>query len=225
MAFVVMLLVVLGNWGTTLRVSYAQTSASESKKKTPRILLMTPDVKYYLLTAGGVSEPQAEWTEASRKNIVSAIWGYKARAIQLVILDESSEFDDLQTSYEKLHFAVGRAILTHHYGQFKLPSKGGKLDWSLGPGISAVGENYGADYALFTYYRDYTSSGGRVAFAILAAVAGVGVAGGGGVGFASLVDLKSGDVLSFKKLPETNFLSGEGAANAINKLLNDMLPK
>ena len=99
--------------------------------------------------------------------------------------------------YEALHASVGSALIDHHFGMFKLPAKEGAFDWSLGPGVATIGEDYDADYALFVFYRDYQASGGRVAFSILAAVAGIGIPMGAERGFASLVDLKSGDVVWF----------------------------
>lgn len=38
----------------------SQISQLESIREDPRILLMPPDIKYYLLTVGGVSEPHRE---------------------------------------------------------------------------------------------------------------------------------------------------------------------
>ena len=114
----------------------------------------------------------------------------------------------------------------------KLPSKGENFDWSLGPGVASIGQQHDADYALFVHYRDYQASGGRVAFAILAAAAGVGVPMGGEMGFASLVDLKTGDIVWF---PVTQAfytgLLGWGlaiaiyfaAAYAINQMLSGQL--
>ena len=49
-----------------------QIDRLETQNENPRILLMQPDVKYYLNTAGGVLEPQAEWTEAARANFRDA---------------------------------------------------------------------------------------------------------------------------------------------------------
>ena len=81
-----------------------------------------------------------------------------------------------------------------------MPAKGDTFDWSLGPGVEALAERYQADYALFSFYRDYQASGGRVAFAILAAAAGVAVPTTAEFGFASLVDLHSGDIVWFNKV-------------------------
>lgn len=43
-----------------------QVDTLESDLEHPRILLMPPDIRYYLVTAGGVREPHAAWTEAAR---------------------------------------------------------------------------------------------------------------------------------------------------------------
>ena len=112
----------------------------------------------------------------------------------------------------------------HHYGPLKLPSKNGRFDWSLGPGVASLRQQYDADYALFVHYRDYQASGGRVAFAILAAAAGVGVGMGSESGFASLVDLNTGDIVWFNMVVAG---SGElrdvdGARKTVAKLLDTM---
>ena len=112
-------------------------------------------------------------------------------------------------------------MLTHYFGGMKLPSKGENFDWSLGPGVASIGQQHDADYALFVHYRDYQASGGRVAFAVLAAAAGVGVPMGGEMGFASLVDLKSGDIVWFNRViaGSGELRKPDGAAATVNGLL------
>ena len=128
--------------------------------------------------------------------------------------------------YERLHSAVGYTILNNHFGMMKLPSKanGEIFDWSLGPGISAIAEQYNADYALFVYYRDYQASGGRIAFAIIAAAAGAGVSTGSEHGFASLVDLRTGDIVWFNVVGAGSgeLRERDGAAAAVNTLFRDI---
>ena len=46
-----------------------------------------------------------------------------------------------------------------------------RMDWSLGPGVAALREATGADYALFTYVRDSYASGGRTALRIFGMLA------------------------------------------------------
>jgi len=201
-----------------------QIDRLESVGENPTILLMPPDIRYYLITAGGISEPHAEWTEAARKNFSSAVQDFaKDIGTNLVVMDDS-DMTPLEVKYAKLHRAVGFTVLTNHFGMLKLPTKAGRFDWSLGPGISEVAEDYDADYGLFTYYRDEQASGGRVALAVLAAVAGGSVSTGSEYGFASLVDLKTGDVVWFNVV---NAGSGElrnpeGAVTAVSTLFKDI---
>ena len=93
-----------------------------------------------------------------------------------------------------------------------------------GPGVAEIGKKYGADYALFSYYRDYQASGGRIAFAVLAAVAGVGMSTGAEQGFASLVDLKTGDIVWFKIVNAGvgELRDEQGAGAVVTNLFEDM---
>jgi hypothetical protein len=192
----------------------------------PRLLVMTPDIKYYLLTAGGVPQPHGEWTEAARRNFQEALVQFAdSRGTDLVEIPETTELDEVEISYQKLYSAVGMTILQNHFSPMKLPTKQGSFDWSLGPGVKELGERYGADYALFSFYRDYQASGGRVAFAILAAAAGVGVNTGSEQGYAALVDLDTGDIVWFNMvLAGQGELREQGGAQATVKQLFADLP-
>lgn len=205
--------------------SVQQIDRLESAKENPRILLMPPDIRYYLITAGGMPEPQAEWTLAARRNFRSAAEGFaESRGTELVILDDT-DLTPAEIRYNKLHGAVGMTVLSNYFGTLKLPAKDGEFDWSLGPGVAEIAEDYDADYGLFVFYRDEQASGGRVALAVLAAAAaGAYVNTGGEYGFASLVDLKSGDLVWFNVVSAG---SGElrdpaGAALAVETLFKDI---
>lgn len=117
------------------------------------------------------------------------------------ILD-SQEIGQVELEFEKLHGVVGLSIATHQLGPNTLPTKGkGKIfDWTLGPEIGELAEKHEADYALFIYYRDIQASDGRIALAFLAAAAGVYMQSGSEYGFASLVDLRTGDVVWFNRV-------------------------
>jgi hypothetical protein len=113
--------------------------------------------------------------------------------------------------------------MVHHFGTTRLPSKEKTFDWSLGPGVLELAEEHDADYALFVFYRDEQASGGRVAMAVLAAAVGGYVTTGGEYGFASLVDLRSGDIVWFNIVGAG---SGElrdaaGAQAAVNTLFKN----
>jgi hypothetical protein len=217
-----LMLVFLAGCETTANVK--QIDRLDAVEENPKILIMSPDVKYYLLTAGGVAQPHAEWTNAARTNFSSSLQAYTdERNIKTVMLEED-QLTDTEIAYQKLYSAVGTSILIHHFGVMKLPTKQGSFDWSLGPGIEEIARTHSADYVLFSYYRDYQASGGRVAFAVLAAVAGVGVSAGQEFGFASLVDLKTGSIVWFNQVTAGvgELRDKDGATEAIDNLFKDL---
>ena len=203
-----------------------QIEILETVAENPRVILMPPDIKYYLVTSGGIPEPHVEWTEAAEANFSSAIQDFATSiGTDLTIIDRNN-IGATHIEYEKLHSAVGMTILDHQFGMFKLPSKGNGevFDWSLGPDISALADEHDADYALFVYYRDQQASGGRVAFAILAAAAGSYMSTGAEYGFASLVDLRTGDIVWFNVVNAGSgeLRDAEGAALAVNQLFSNI---
>lgn len=204
--------------------SVQQIDRLSTVRENAKIVLMPPDIRYYLLTTGGVPEPNAEWTKAAQENFATAVHDYAStRGTEIKILEDSN-LSPLEIQYEQLHSAVGLTILSSHFGPHRLPSKSGGFDWTLGPGVQEIAEQHDADYALFVFYRDYQASGGRVAFAILAAAAGAYANAGSEGGFASLVDLKTGDIVWFNVVGAgTGELRDEsGAAAAVNTLFKDI---
>jgi len=183
---------------TNSRASFQWSSPNK------RILLVEPDVQLGELTAGGVTEPRADWTQTAQGFIAKDIAAHFAgTGAEVIHADNLQNPHDVQLA--KLHGVVGQSILLHLYTPaLKLPNKGDALDWTLGPGAMDMRERYGADYALFIYVRDSYASAGRVAFIIGAAILGVGVQGGQQIGFASLVDLRTGDIVWFNRLFSTS---------------------
>ena len=169
--------------------------------KGAKVVLMPADVELFSISAGGVVEPRADWTEIAERNFKSAI-AAKERAMGLATLELSSADADELSEVNYLHAAVARAIALHHFGpsNLQLPTKNGKLDWSMGDSVDSIRQKTGADYALFTWFRDSYASSERVAAMVLLAVVGVGLQGGSQTGYASLVDLRTGKVVWFNRL-------------------------
>lgn len=215
-------MLLLSGCATTTNVQ--QIDRLESVGEDPSIVLMPPDIRYYLLTASGLPEPNAEWTEAARANFQAALLDYAETIGANITTVNADNVGPNEIKYDTLHSAVGLTLLQHHFGYSPLPSKAGRFDWSLGPGIQPIGQRYDADYALFVYYRDYQASGGRVAFAILAAAAGVGVVTGSEHGFASLVDLKTGDIVWFNTVyaGQGELRDADSAAKTVAGLFKDI---
>ncbi len=211
--------------GCAVTSTVKQINRLDAVEGDPVILVMTPDIKYYLLTTGGITQPHAEWTESARHHFKISLRDHaNEHGVKIRLIDDSSSLEDHEISYQKLYSAVGATIMFHQFGASPLPSKNGGFDWTLGPGTREIAEKYGAEYGLFSYYRDYQASDGRMAVAILAAIAGVGVSTGSQAGFASLVDLRSGDIVWFNRLSAGlgELMDQDGARLVVKDLLKDL---
>ncbi len=171
------------------------------------IVLMRPDMQVGELQAGGMIEPNADWTTAARAHLAKALEAsQKSRGIELKAIDEGqTDAAQLVSDYESLHRAVADAIVTYKYYGAKLPTKKDKFDWTLGPGAQKLGETSGANYALFFYGRDNFASASRKAVQVagmLGCLIGVCIITSGGqhVYYASLVELSTGNVVWFNVL-------------------------
>jgi hypothetical protein len=166
------------------------------------IALMPADIELYSISAGGVPEPKADWTEAAEKNFKQALMKKKGR-LGVALIDVPEAALDELAELNAVHTAVARAIVLHHLGPAHLPTKAGKMDWSLGEAAGAARKATGADYALYTWIRDGYASAERVAAMAAVAVLTLGRAvpgGGQQTAYASLVDLRTGQVVWFNRI-------------------------
>lgn len=191
--------------------------------KSTRIVVMPTDIELFSISGGGVLEPRADWTEAASRHFRAALHKKNASlGIQTIELSDKDgdEFADINT----LHGAVARAIGMHHFGlgSFNLPTKAGNLDWSLGPAVQDIRKKTGADYALFSWVRDSYTSSERAATMVVMALFGIGLTGGMQTGYASLVDLNTGQVLWFNRLLRASgdLREADKAAETLDTLLN-----
>ncbi|MES2976085.1 MAG: hypothetical protein V4757_20875 [Pseudomonadota bacterium] len=165
-----------------------------------RLIIVPADIELFSISAGGVPEPKADWTETAGNNFKAALAASKAQLGANVQQLELADLDELH-EISALHGAVAQAIVLHHIpGFIKLPTKNGNLDWSMGDAVKPIKARTGADYVLFTWIRDSYASPERKAAMVAMAILGVGLAGGQQVGYASLVDLNDGRVVWFNDL-------------------------
>jgi hypothetical protein len=170
-----------------------------SLPKGTQLLVAPLDVELFSISGGGVWEPKADWTDVAQRHLKAALDG-RARALGLSTVDmDPAKADDL-AELLSLHGAMAGAIATHHNGALKLPTKEGKLDWSFGDALRPLQQATGQRYALFTWVRDSYASAERKAVMVGMALLGVGLVGGIQIGYASLVDLETGQVLWFNQL-------------------------
>jgi hypothetical protein len=212
------------------------TSPSPLEATGTKILLMPLDVELLELSAGGVMSPRADWTQSARahlqKSIVARI--ERARAIHVVAEPSLLAENSPHLQLFKLHETIGAAIYEYQAGGPNgqlpvLPTLKTGFDWTLGESVRPLGEETGATHALFVFVRDSYATAGRKAAAVgavlIGALTGMYMPVGTGVriAFASLVDLRSGDVVWFNRLySETGDLrEAEPAAKATEGLLKD----
>jgi len=210
-----------------------------------KLLVLRPDVTVGSLTTGGMTEPRADWTDEARTNIIAALKAQQAaRGGKLTIIEHRNELPGVSTQeladVERLNFVVDESIVQHKYLGDYLPTKYKKgLDWTLGADAVKLGQKTGYDYALFLHAEDQVASTGRIALGVLG-LAGcfVGfcapnVGGAEQLDYASLVDLKTGEVVWFNVVDAASQVPGikcgdlrtpEGAAQMVERLLGRMKP-
>jgi hypothetical protein len=166
-----------------------------------RLLLVPVDMELFSISAGGVIEPKADWTEAAQKHFKAALDAQRARLGPQLVEIEESQLDDFAEMHA-LHRAVAESVWMHHVQRgMELPTKNERLDWSLGAeAVRPLAEKTGADYALFTWVRDSYASGERKLTMFAMALLGAISTGGEQNAYASLVDLKNGRVVWFNDL-------------------------
>src|SRR5687768_3741243 len=105
------------------------------------IVLMPADIELFEISAGGVVEPRADWTKVAVAHIERGL-----RARGALWKEFPAGNDPAIDGVLRLHRAVADAIIVHHFGSLKLPTKEGRLDWSLGPDAAPLAGRTGADY-------------------------------------------------------------------------------
>jgi hypothetical protein len=188
-----------------------------------KVALMPPDVELYAISAGGIPEPREDWTRAALQHIRELYRERKAKA-KVEVVEVADDGDETLEDLKRLHSAVARAITLHHSGQFALPSKRGKLDWTLGPEVGVLRQKSNADYALFLHIRDSYATAERMLAVVVGALFRTIVMPGGVQEIsASLVDLKSGQVLWFHRLERLagDLREREPARETLDTLLYD----
>jgi hypothetical protein len=200
-----MRIVVLGLALLLSACTATQSHVTELRHSTPqsRILLMPLDVELMEMSVGGVLEPKPEWTEAARHFITEEVRSQKAALgfeLQEYKDDGPPDEQELVDQLVKLHAVVGKAIRENRKPMQELKSLGAKPKWSLGEEVRVLREKSGADYALFVHVRDSYASEARKLVMIAGAALKMGLMGGIQSGFASLVDLKTGEIVWFNQL-------------------------
>jgi hypothetical protein len=196
------------------------------EKGSVRILLFRPDVIVGKQSTGGLDQPNADWTAQARDHLVTALGKAQGtRSNDMKLMPELSGEDALiMADYRSLFRVVADAALTHKlFPGNLLPTKKEKFDWAMGTGASRLGTIGGGDYGLFMYSYDSYGSSGRKALQVMGLLADSGASSGVHIGYAGLVDLKTGDLLWINAdvRMRGDVRTAEGADKRVAQLLED----
>jgi len=203
------------------------------------LIVMRPVVEVGTVTAGGLVEPNAEWSQQARTHLLESLRRYQSeQGGRTGFLENRAGMEGVPpetvANLERLFIAVGNSIILHRYMGADLPTKRGRgIDWTLGEDAVAFGRATGMEYALFLHAEDSIASTERTALQIVG-IAGCVIGfcapqeGGGQAAYASLVDLRTGEVAWFNILQTSSLLPGvrfgdlrtaEGADQLVDRLI------
>jgi len=146
--------------------------------------LLSPDIRIYELTAGGMRELKDDWCAKGKENVERALvecLKEQPLEIKTISIDKETE-EEIQDIYA-LYRAVNNSIILHTQGDNKFPEKMKNFDYSIGP-VEKILRQYGVDSIIFVNGIDEISSAGRQtlkAVGILASVAAAAAGMGGAV--------------------------------------------
>jgi hypothetical protein len=210
-----------------------------------KLLVLRPDVTVGSLTTGGMVEPRADWTDEARSSIVTALRAQQAgRGGHLLVVEHRNEVAGVSAQeladMERLNAVVDESIVLHKYLGDYLPTKRGRgLDWTVGDDAVRLGQKTGYDYALFLHAEDQVASTGRIALGVIGLAGCIvgfcapNVGGATQLDYASLVDLKTGEVVWFNVVRAGSEIPGikfgdlrtpQGAEQMVERLLGRMKP-
>jgi hypothetical protein len=193
-----------------------------------KIVLFRPSVWVGEQSTAGLPEPNADWTEQARSFLVAELGRKQSDFANEMVAEPNSLGSDaiLIAEYKSLFKAVAGSIMAYQFfpGN-RLPTRKNKaFEWTLGEGTKRIAEITGANYGLFVTTEDQYGSFGRKLFQVFAAgIAGVGVNSGVHIGYAGLVDLRTGDLvwLNADGSMGGDVRTEEGMHKRVSQLLED----
>jgi hypothetical protein len=190
-----------------------------------RVLVMTPDVQLHIMTTAGLHEPREDWSRSARDNLAASVAGFVTNEGHFPsALDPATAMEGRVGQIIRLHDAVGSSIIAINYLGVNVPTRRENFEWTLGSGVQELATTHNADYALFITAQGSYASAGRAAAVVGMALLGVGMPMGGQQAFASLVDLRTGNVIWFNVVtaaPGEDMREPEGAVEVTRRLMED----
>ena len=146
--------------------------------------LLSPDIKIYEFTAGGMRELRDDWCATGKENVQRAVMeclGEKPFVIKPITIDKDLE-EEMADIYA-LYKAVSATINTHILGtEYQFPEKVKNFDYSIGS-VEKIFKRYEVDALLFVYGYDEISTAGRKVLKVVGIIASAALAAAAGGGY------------------------------------------
>jgi hypothetical protein len=194
------------------------------------VIVLPMDIKVKEMSAAGQQEEVPAWSKQANNNFrhelgaqsPGQLAGLKLRFAPDLLAEDQAQVDE----YLALtHVVAGNALVfTGPLGGEAWRHKAKHFDYSIGPGLSFLADQTGADKALLLIGEDVHSSSGRKAAFVMAAAFGVAIPLGHTVAIAALVDLRTGNVLWMNHYVSTgavSFLEANDTETVISELFKD----
>jgi hypothetical protein len=150
---------------------------------------LSPDIKVYEFTAGGMRELRDDWCAKGKENVQRAMLEClreKPFEVKPITIDQQME-EEMEDIYA-LYRAVSASIIVHTLdtrGKNQFPEKLKNFDYSIGS-VENILKKYGGDALIFVAGFDEISTAGRQALKAVGIIAGV-AAAAAGVGGAVII--------------------------------------
>jgi hypothetical protein len=164
-----------------------------------KVVIMPINVEVMEMTAGDVKEEVPEWSAEAGKNITKSLSVALSNNASLKEI-KMPRLSGKETASVDEHLALYKLVV-NSASQTSWEHKVRRFDYSIGPGLEKLRRKTGADAALMVYGRDYASTAGRKAKAVLGRIPIVNIFTGAppelGHSFVhiGMIDLRTGDIL------------------------------
>jgi len=190
-----------------------------------RVVVLPVDIEVVEVSAGGVEEKVPDWSREASQSVFRALSAAirKERNMDEVTAPRFSGADAANLSE---HLALYKLVV-NTASKIGWEHKVKRFDYGIGPGLRALADKTGADAAIMVYGRDYASTAGRKARAVVGHIPILNIFTGPapklGHSFVHIgvVDLRTGDLLwmsSSYREGSTNLRDPEDAAKMVNEI-------
>jgi len=184
----------------------AGSAAPVATGEVHRVVVLQPEFRVFVQSAGGVREIEPGWTEQAQNALALAVERHLrhdprfavAAPVEPTTADEAAL---LREHVELFKVIASNSSMMIRFGGKAWQEKKLQYDYTLGDGLASYGDRSNADYAFMIGGAQVKQTGGSVFMQLaLAGTLGVVMPGGGTYLMLALVNMRTGDIVWFNSL-------------------------